>query len=92
MRPDEGEFVVGVCGDVEVVGQDVERDVADYLADLGVGNTGCAGALDHGLVDRAAAPGDGVEEAKDGGCVRVGGIGVASALDLVVIELGDVLA
>jgi len=44
------------------------------------------------LVDGAAAPGDDVGEGEQGGHVRVGGLGVAGALDLVAVELGDVLS
>lgn len=37
---DEGEFVVGVGDDVEVVGEDVQGEVADDFGDFGVGDAG----------------------------------------------------
>jgi hypothetical protein len=60
-------------GNVEVVGQDVQREVADDLGDLGVGDAGRAGGLDDGLIDGAAASGDGIGQRQQRGHVRVGG-------------------
>jgi hypothetical protein len=87
-----GNSFVGVGKDVEVIGQDVEGEVADHLGDFGIGDTGGAGGLERGLVDGVAASGDGVGEPEQGCRVRVGGLRVTGALYFVTVELGDVLA
>src|SRR6266545_4423050 len=55
---------------VEVVGEDVDRDVAYRFRDLGVGDAGSAGGFEGLVVDVAAGADDGVGEGEHGMGVR----------------------
>src|SRR5262249_40189624 len=74
VRGDEGVVVVGSCDDVEVVGEQIEREIADDFGDLGVGDACCACSIELGWVDVAAATHDAVRQGQQSCNMRVGGI------------------
>jgi hypothetical protein len=70
--------VLDLGQDIEVVGQYVQREVADDLADLGVGHTGVPGGLHDVIRDEPVSAGDGVGQGQECSGVRSGRLRVPS--------------